>query len=201
MKLKIEYRKLGELIPYARNSRTHDEAQVAQIAASIKEFGFTNPVLIDADGGIIAGHGRVLAARMLKLADVPTITLGNLSEIQRRAYVIADNKIALNAGWDEELLKLELHAIAEAEEALLSMTGFDGEELSKLMFADLPDNDDDDGDDDVNFNIQYNLVFDDEQQQEKWFKFVRDLKGLYPDKETVASRLIAYIEESGLGAA
>lgn len=104
----IEYVGTSSLTPYARNSRTHLPEQVKQIAASIREFGFTNPVLIDDEGTIIAGHGRVLAAQHLQLAEVPCIRLGYLTETQRRAYVIADNKLALNAGWDEELLKLEL---------------------------------------------------------------------------------------------
>jgi len=96
----IEHLAIDALIPYARNSRTHSAEQVAQVAASIREFGFTNPVLIDGEGGIIAGHGRVMAARQLGLAEVPCIRLAHLSEAQRRAYVIADNKLALNAGWD-----------------------------------------------------------------------------------------------------
>jgi ParB family chromosome partitioning protein len=114
---KIEMLAVEHLIPYANNSRTHGDAQIAQIAASIKEFGFTNPVLIDGEGGIIAGHGRVLAARKLKLAEVPCIRLSHLTETQRRAYVIADNSLALAAGWDSELLRLELDA--------LKLEGFD----------------------------------------------------------------------------
>lgn len=129
-KLKIEYKKTVELIPYANNSRTHSEHQVAQIAASIKEFGFTNPVLLDADNGIIAGHGRVLAAQVLNLEQVPTIQLGHLSDSQKRAYVIADNKLALNAGWDEDILRLEVEQLTDAEKLL---TGFDVAELN-LMF-------------------------------------------------------------------
>ena len=105
---KIESVEIDRLIPYARNSRTHDEAQVAQIAGSIREFGFTNPVLIDGENGIIAGHGRVLAAGKLGMDKVPCIRLGHLTETQKRAYVIADNKLALNAGWDDEMLGLEL---------------------------------------------------------------------------------------------
>jgi ParB-like chromosome segregation protein Spo0J len=107
----LEFVAVENLIPYARNSRTHSDAQVAQIAASIKEFGFTNPVLIDQENGIIAGHGRVLAARKLGMNDVPCLRLGYLSDTQKRAYIIADNKLALNSGWDDELLKLELHAL------------------------------------------------------------------------------------------
>lgn len=131
-KLVIEYRKLAALIPYARNSRTHSPAQVQQIAASIKEFGWTNPVLIDEDGGIIAGHGRVLAADLLGLEEGPTITLVGLTEAQKRAYVIADNKLALNAGWDEEMLRLELDSLAELGFDL-DLVGFSEDEMSALF--------------------------------------------------------------------
>jgi ParB family transcriptional regulator, chromosome partitioning protein len=120
------------LIPYARNARTHSEAQVAQIAASIREFGFCNPVLIDKDGGIIAGHGRVLAAQRLGLKVVPTITLGHLSETQKRAYILADNKLALNAGWDDEMLKVELESLHEAD-FNMDLLGFDAADLSIAM--------------------------------------------------------------------
>ena len=102
--LAVEYRPAAALIPFAKNARTHSDAQVAQIAASIREFGWTNPILVDGDNGIIAGHGRLLAARKLGMATVPVIELAGLSEAQKRAYVIADNKLALNAGWDDELL-------------------------------------------------------------------------------------------------
>lgn len=122
---------VADLVPYARNSRTHDDAQTAQIAASIREFGFTNPVLIDADGGIIAGHGRVLAARKLKLEQVPCIMLDHLTETQRRAYVIADNKLALNSGWDNELLALELDEL-KLEGFDLELTGFTLDEIDAL---------------------------------------------------------------------
>ena len=136
MHQQIEYVQIDSLIPYARNSRTHSDAQVAQIAASIKEFGFTNPVLIDKDGGIIAGHGRVMAARKLKLADVPCIRLGHLTDTQKRAYVIADNKLALNAGWDAEALRVELGDL-DASGFDLELTGFVGDDLTKAMFGDL----------------------------------------------------------------
>jgi DNA modification methylase len=131
-KPQIEIVSVERLIPYARNSRTHDDAGVAQIAASIREFGFTNPVLIDADHGIIAGHGRVLAARKLGLVEVPCIRLGYLTEIQKRAYVIADNKLALNAGWDEEALRLELGDLRAAD-VDLSLTGFSPDEIDALF--------------------------------------------------------------------
>ena len=105
--LTVEYRPVEELIPYARNARTHSDEQVAQIAASIREFGFTNPILVDGENGIIAGHGRLLAARKLGMAEVPVIELAGMSEAQKRAYIIADNKLALNAGWDTEMLTIE----------------------------------------------------------------------------------------------
>lgn len=120
------------LIPYASNSRTHDDVQVAQIAASIKEFGFNNPVLIDETGGIIAGHGRVLAARKLGLDKVPTIELAHLTPNQRKAYVIADNKLALNAGWDMEMLSLEMGDL-DKEGFDLSLIGFDDNELAAIL--------------------------------------------------------------------
>lgn len=134
-KHKIVYKKTNELIPYARNSRTHSDEQVGQIAASIREFGFTNPVLIDGDNGIIAGHGRIMAASRLKLDEVPCIVLDYLTDAQKKAYVIADNKLALNAGWDDELLSLELSEL-ESLDFDLSLLGFSDDELSSLMDLD-----------------------------------------------------------------
>lgn len=128
----IEQVTIEKLIPYAKNSRTHSDAQIAQIAASIKEFGFVNPVLIDEQDGIIAGHGRVMAARKLGINEVPCIRLAHLTENQKRAYVIADNKLALNAGWDEEMLKLEIKDL-EASDFDISLLGFDAEELENIM--------------------------------------------------------------------
>jgi DNA modification methylase len=130
--LAIAWRPLGELIPYARNPRTHTDAQVAQIAASIREFGWTNPVLVDAASGIIAGHGRVLAAHKLGLGRVPVIELAHLSEAQKRAYVLADNQLALNAGWDQELLRLELADLLELGFDL-GLIGFGEGELERLL--------------------------------------------------------------------
>jgi DNA modification methylase len=131
-KPKIEILKTDSLIPYARNSRTHSEAQVAQIAGSIREFGFTNPVLIDGENGIIAGHGRIMAAQKLGLAEVPCIRLDHLTETQRKAYVIADNKLALNSGWDDSMLALELAELQD-DNFDLSLTGFDESELADLL--------------------------------------------------------------------
>src|SRR5271167_1502474 len=123
---------IDKLIPWARNPRTHSEAQVAQIAASIETFGFNNAILVDAKAGIIAGHGRLLAARKLGLKEVPVIVLDHLSEAQKRAYIIADNQLALNAGWDEELLRVELAAL-QAEDFNLDIIGFEDDELARLL--------------------------------------------------------------------
>ena len=136
---------IGTLIPYARNSRTHTEEQVAQVAASIKEFGFLNPVIIAEDNTILAGHARVLAARKLGLDKVPCIKAENLSEAQKRAYIIADNKLSLNAGWDEELLAIEISDLKN-EAFDLSLLGFDDKELDKLLSPDGDDIVDDDFD-------------------------------------------------------
>src|SRR5512133_945537 len=136
--LQIAWRPLGELIPYVRNPRTHSDAQVTQIAGSIREFGWTNPVLVDGENGIIAGHGRVLAARKLGLARVPVIELAHLSEAQKRAYVLADNQLALNAGWDEALLKLELADLCELGFDF-GLIGFSEGELERLLAGERDD--------------------------------------------------------------
>ena len=130
----IELWPIDRLIPFARNPRTHSEAQVAQIAASIAEFGFNNPILVDTKAGIIAGHGRLLAARKLQLNEVPVIILDHLTDAQKRAYIIADNQLALNAGWDEELLRIELAALQD-EDFNLDLIGFEDEELARMLAA------------------------------------------------------------------
>ena len=135
---KLEYLPLDDLVPYARNSRTHSDEQVSQIAASIKEFGFTNPVLIDDEGGIIAGHGRCMAARKLKLETVPCIRLTGLTEAQKKAYIISDNKLALNAGWDDEMLAIEIQELQDMDFDV-ELTGFTLDEIGDL---DLDEEDD-----------------------------------------------------------
>jgi DNA modification methylase len=130
--MEIKEVEVTALIPYAKNSRTHDDAQVAQIAASIKEFGWTNPILVDGDKGIIAGHGRLMAARKLKMDKVPVIELSGMTEAQKKAYVIADNRLALNAGWDNAMLSIELKEL-EDEGFDLTLTGFDDAELNALL--------------------------------------------------------------------
>jgi DNA modification methylase len=130
--LHVEYRSLDALIPYARNPRTHTEAQIAKIAASIVEFGWTNPILVDGANGIIAGHGRLAAARKLGLTEVPVIELAHLTEAQKRAYILADNRLALDAGWDEEMLAVELAELREAGFDL-DLTGFTEDEIARYL--------------------------------------------------------------------
>jgi len=146
IRLKITYRKVDDLKPYAGNARTHTAKQIAQIAASIRQFGFTNPVLIDGTGGIVAGHGRVAASRELRLTEVPVIELAHLSEAERRAYVIADNRLAELAGWDRDILAIELQALSERDlDFDLEITGFETAELDLLLDGsdgDQPDPDD-----------------------------------------------------------
>ena len=128
---KIEWMSVETLIPYAKNARTHSDEQVAQIAGSIKEFGFNNPVLVDKDNSIIAGHGRLMAARKLGMDKVPVVQLGHMTEAQRKAYVLADNRIALNSGWDTSMLSLELLELKDNID--LSLLGFDADELDALL--------------------------------------------------------------------
>ena len=128
---KIEWRSVETLIPYAKNARTHSDEQVAQIAGSIKEFGFNNPVLVDKENSVIAGHGRLMAARKLGMDKVPVVELEHLTESQRKAYVLADNRIALNSGWDTSMLSLELQDLKDDID--LSLLGFDPDELNALL--------------------------------------------------------------------
>lgn len=131
----IEMWLVEKLIPWAKNPRTHSDAQIAQIAASIAEFGFNNPILVDTEAGILAGHGRLLAARKLGLTEVPVIVLDHLTQAQKRAYIIADNQLALNAGWDDELLRAELAAL-QAEDFSLDVIGFNPHELDTILALD-----------------------------------------------------------------
>lgn len=146
-KNELEHLPTADLIPYARNARLHSDAQISKIAGSLREFGFCNPVLIDSQDGIIAGHGRVLAALKLGMETVPCLRLDHLSDIQRRAYILADNRLALDASWDEDMLALELSAL-EIEGFDLDLTGFNAEELEQMLtvapeagFPELPDGD------------------------------------------------------------
>jgi ParB-like chromosome segregation protein Spo0J len=128
---KIEQWPIDKLIPYARNSRTHSEDQIAQIAASIVEWGWTTPILVDSDGGIIAGHGRTAAARKLGYTKVPVIVAGEWSDAKKRAYVLADNKLALNAGWDYEMLRIEIQELEDKFQ--LDIVGFSTFEIGDIL--------------------------------------------------------------------
>ena len=169
--MQIKEIEVSKLIPYANNSRTHDDAQVAQLAASIKEFGFRNPILVDGVG-IIAGHGRLLAARKLGLEKVPTIDCSDMTETQKKAYIIADNKLALNSGWDSELLKLEITDLQNTDFDLTKL-GFSEMELANL-FDELKDVQIDD----LDYQAAFSIVVDckDEQEQEKIYNEL-DQKG------------------------
>ena len=148
MKHQIKELNTDDLIPYINNSRTHNETQVNQIAASIKEFGFLNPVIVDAEHGIIAGHGRVMAAKKLNLKTVPCLEASHLTEAQKKAYIIADNKLALNAGWDDEILRVEFEALKELDFDL-TLTGFSLDELSDFEIEELAPEYDEDADGEV----------------------------------------------------
>ena len=188
----IEWKQTGKLIPYANNSRTHSEKQIQQVAASIKEFGFTNPILIDEDNGIIAGHGRLQAAQLLGMDTVPTISLKGFTEAQKKAYVIADNKLALNSGWDDELLKIEIEALSDFD-FNLDILGWD-------VLPDFKDDidysilDEDDLDkelegmaDDVKKAIQIEFEAEDYEEASDLIKFWRG-QGAY-----VGSLIISYL--------
>jgi ParB-like chromosome segregation protein Spo0J len=167
-------RSVDDLIPYVNNSRTHSDEQISQVASSIKEFGFTNPILIDDNNGIIAGHGRLLASQKLKLEEVPCIVLDGLSEAQRKAYVIADNKLALNAGWDVDLLKIELQEIDDSDIDVL-LTGFDalpdvGDDIDYSL---LDEEDDEDVKDGVRKSIMIDFDlehYDEAYELVKWWR-------------------------------
>ncbi|NAH31386.1 ParB N-terminal domain-containing protein [Escherichia coli] len=142
MALKIEYLPVGKLLRYAKNSRTHSDEQVEQLVNSIREFGFTNPVLIDEKNELIAGHGRLAAAEILEMDKVPAIRLGNLSEKQKKAYRIADNKLALNAGWDMQLLAEEVKALMD-DDFDIDLLGFNDAELDEMLSDEQPQEEDD----------------------------------------------------------
>lgn len=148
MKHQIKELNTDDLIPYINNSRTHDEVQVNQIAASIKEFGFLNPVIVDGEHGIIAGHGRVMAAKKLGLMTIPCLEAGHLSEAQKKAYIIADNKLALNAGWDDSILRVEFESLRELDFDL-TLTGFSLDELSDFEIEELAPEYEEDADGEV----------------------------------------------------
>ena len=170
--MKIEQIDIEDLIPYAMNARTHSDAQVAQIAGSIKEFGFNNPVLIDAENGLIAGHGRVMAGRKLGLKQVPAIRLGHLTDTQKKAFILADNKIALNSGWDYELLKVEVELLSN-EDFNLDLLGFEVNELNTILGIEEQIKDEKEIVDDGNRNLLL-VEFDNEIELENLFNEMQE---------------------------
>ena len=149
--IKVKQTSIGDLVPYENNARTHTDEHVEQIAKSIQEFGFTNPVLIDSDNGILAGHGRVKAGTKLGMKKVPTICIDHLTDEQKKAYILADNRIALNAGWDDELLKIEFQALSDADFDL-ELTGFDDDEIDELLVEEIENNFGDDAEGEIKFS-------------------------------------------------
>lgn len=192
-KMQITYKPTIDLIPYARNSRTHSDVQIGQIAASIREFGFRVPVLVDQQDGIIAGHGRVLAALRLGLEEVPTVYGGDMTEVQRKMYVIADNKLALNAGWDEEMLSLEIGELKDLG-AELDILGFDPSELvgKEIDYSVLDGDEVDDQLDDMAAGVRKAIQIEFEPQHydeaQALVKFWRD------KKQYVGMMLINYLK-------
>jgi ParB-like chromosome segregation protein Spo0J len=178
--LQIVYKAVDDLIPYARNSRQHSDLQIAQLAGIIKEFGFKNPILVDGDNGIIAGHGRVLAARKLGMTDIPTIECSDLSETQKKAFIIADNKIALNSSWDQDLLKLEIEEL-KGDGFDLDLLAFDPSEIqfNQVDYSVLEDADDMDAQIDdmaggVRKAIQIEFEPQDYEEAQELVKYWRD---------------------------
>jgi len=197
MAQKIELWNIDRLQPYEKNARQHSKEQVGQIAASIVEFGFLNPILVDSNDGIVAGHGRLSAARELALDEVPVVVLDHLTDNQKKAYILVDNKLAENATWNEELLQEEIVAL-NLQDFDISVLGWNEDEIREIMDFDAGDTDDDDGEGTRGLGepiVSYNIIFDDEQQQAKWFEFLKDLKDQYPDDSTIAEKIIQFIEE------
>jgi len=178
---KIEKVSTASLIPYARNSKRHDDRQVALIAASIKEFGFNAPVLIDKENGIIAGHGRVLAAQKMGLAEVPCIRLGHLTDHQKKAYIIADNRLGeIGGGWDDEMLRIELAELASSEDVDVSLTGYSEDEVKVILDGWEPDFKKVEETEENLDGLQAKIILD--VPQEKRADYIEDLKSWIIDK-------------------
>ncbi|MEC8170187.1 MAG: ParB/Srx family N-terminal domain-containing protein [Pseudomonadota bacterium] len=198
MAQKIELWNLERLKPYDNNAREHSPEQVAQIAASITEFGFLNPILVDSNDGIVAGHGRLSAARELALDVVPVVVLDHLTEAQKKAYILVDNKLAENASWNEELLQEEIVAL-NLQDFDISILGWDEDEIREIMEYDSAFGEGEGEGESRGLGgepvIQYNIIFDNEQQQQIWFDFLKDLRQSQPDDTTIAEKIINFIEE------
>ena len=202
--MEIVNKKVIDLVPYANNSRTHTQYQISQIANSIKKFGFTNPILIDSNNTIIAGHGRLEAVKLLGHEEVPCIAITGLSKSQIRALIIADNKLALNASWNFQTLNEEIKNLKE-EEFDLNILGFADLELTSILNNEIFNDSEtqelikDNFDQTNNFIIQYNIIFDNTFQQDAWFELIKNLKIIYPDLQTTGERLSEFIKSKNYG--
>lgn len=181
MARQIEVWPIDRLVPYQKNSRTHSQLQVQQIARSIQRFGFTNPILVDSEDGILAGHGRLAAARDLGLREVPVIVLDHLSQAERRAYLIADNQLALNAGWDTAVLQQEIAALSLADFEL-DVLGFDLDELNSILDGDFGTEEQEEEEADESFDRGHPLAIILEPQEMRLWRQVKDLLGVARDK-------------------
>lgn len=188
---------LERLVPYERNARTHSRQQVAQLVASIQEFGWTNPILVDSEDGILAGHGRLAAARDMGLVEVPVIVLDGLTAAQRRAYVIADNQLALNAGWDQELLQMEVTGL-QLQDFDLGLLGFSDDELSSLLggqFEGVEEEGADDEPDGMNRGVPLAIVLTPEEMT-TWRRAKAEI-GYSSDKAAFWKLVTDLLEEEG----
>ncbi len=197
-KLEIVYRDPATLTPYDKNSNTHPPDQIIQLTKSIQQFGFTNPVALDENGMMLAGHGRTKAAVALGLKLIPTVTLAGLSDAEKRAYVIADNKLGQNSVWDDAMLKEELQGLA-MEGFDLTTTGFTDDELTNFDLGTAPEEKAAEPDDvpEQTAVVHYDIVFDTAAQQDRFYQLLKLLKTTYPDTPTVAGRLDQYIQDRG----
>ncbi len=198
--LAVEYRTVKSLVPYANNARRHSRDQIATIADSITKFGWTAPILVDGANGVVAGHGRLEAAKKLRMVEVPVIELGGLSEAEKRAYLIADNQLAIDAGWDFDVLGGELRELNTAGFDM-PMLGFNN--LASLMAppgeGTGPAEPSSRGQGAP--SLQFNVIFEDEDQRRVWVGFLRKLKARYPDDETLGARLYRFLIDGGFVAA
>ena len=185
---------IGSVIPYANNPR-NNEGAVDNVASSIEEFGFRQPIVVDEEYVILVGHTRLAAARRLGLESVPVHIAKGLSDSQKRAYRIADNRVAQDSNWDNILLKIELEDLAQ-EDYDLEHTGFTLPELDTLMLGEEEEEDEDDGLLEDSYTIQYNIIFNDEQEQKQWMDFLRWLKSEYAGTVTISERLVAFAQEA-----
>jgi len=185
---------IGSVIPYANNPR-NNEGAVDNVASSIQEFGFRQPIVVDEEYVILVGHTRLAAARRLGLESVPIHIAEGLSESQKRAYRIADNRVAQDSKWDDVLLKIELEDLDD-DNYDLENTGFTLPELDMLMLGEEDEEDEDANLLEDSYTIQYNIIFNDEQEQKQWMDFLRWLKGEYVGTVTISERLIAFAQEA-----